>query len=150
MKDELAWFETAKAHLHDAIDSLNNGNYRLAYQEALLCGEILLKAVLEKNNKFTHEDMHHNITGLLRKIKSEQCLRPNMLNQIEDIIINKGFDYIDVTSNGGSHQDSPAVESPKLRYPIDGSPPNELFDHSDALKKINQAKQLIKIISQIF
>jgi HEPN domain-containing protein len=149
MENELVWLETARGHLRSAKNNLNIKEYYIAYQEAIWCGESLLKAVLVKNCKFAASDWHHNIAKLLKKIRAEQCIGPEMINQIEDIVENRGFGYIDVTSEGGSHMDCPAAEAPKIRYPINGCPPHELFGYNDASEKIEQAEQLLEIVSQL-
>jgi uncharacterized protein (UPF0332 family) len=151
MEDALTWFRTSQDHLRSAEDNLKIGKYHIAFQEAIYCGETLLKAVLIKNNKFSIiSDKHHNIIELLKKIQKENCVDSIIMTQLADIIMNKGFGYINVTSETGSHMDCQASQAPNIRYPINGSVPNELFGYTDACEKIEQAGQLLRILSPFF
>ena len=99
MANEKIWFETAKDHLRAAKKNLKIGEHLIAFNEAIYCAEVALKAVLEKYGKFFNQDKHHKIPTLFEKIKSERCLPPNLTLHLENLIgdeRNGGLGYIDM------------------------------------------------------
>lgn len=136
---------TAEETLRDAEALYKNGLYHLSYTQAVYSIEILLKAVLDKYGMFDKKtDKTHNFRRLMNKIEANKCLPDYTIERIEKIFSN--VNHIDLTSSSGNYVDCASEEIPNLRYPREDSTPSEMVGNCDALKKIDQAKEMFRIV----
>ena len=154
MKKEIIWFETAKGHLRTAKKNFEIGEDVNAFREAIACAEVAIKSIMIKKGIFTEKkDEHHRTIVLIKKIKSAQCLSPNIIAQLDNLIGNEsrgGLGYIDISSPSGNHMDTIAAKYPNLRYPVGNTIPDHMVTKANVSEKIKQAEQLINILSPLF
>jgi HEPN domain-containing protein len=147
------WYRASKEHLQHAKNAFNINDFYLAYTEAMYSGECSLKSILACFNRLTDDDLHHKFKKLLNRIEDENIISSTLLDSIEAIIGNPssaGLGRIDLNSPSGSYQDCFSEQLPSLRYPKDNSSPDEFIEEADARSKIEEAENLINLISTLF
>ena len=144
-----AWFRTAKEHLSDADYFYAKGKYDSAYRYAVYSGEIALKAVLVKFNKFIQSrHKHHDQSRLVQNIRAEKCLPQDMIDEIDGTV--SSLDNVDLQSERGDYVVCGSHQVGNLRYSVGESTPAEMIGREDAEEKIRLAKELLDLLSRIF
>jgi len=143
----IAWFETSKEHLHRAKNNFESGDYFSAHYWAAFCGETALKAVLVKCGidrvNYTHDQFE-----LLDKIRSKNCLPPEVFSQVAHLI--KDLGHVDLTSPSEDNVSYTDTYTPSVtRYPRGEFTPSEMVSKEEASEKIQLAEQLVRILEPI-
>lgn len=158
MNDGQLWFRTAKKHLQAAEENLRIGQYLVAFQFAVISAEVALKSVLISKGLFIERrwpfgDKHHMIPELINKIRSENCLPNEIFQQVANIVgdDNKGgLGYIRIAEDSGYFMECTSGQHVLLRYIYKEASPYDKVKSHDAEEKVEEARQLIKIISPFF
>jgi len=135
-----SWLEQSKRYLR-AADSQLQSTPEIAYNSALMAGEVALKAILDKLCLFEKTDEHHDMLELCKKITR----RVSLNNRIVALV--KELSYINLTYED-THADSPSGMTSKIRYHYKEIPPYILIRAEDAQEKIELAKELISRIEE--
>lgn len=151
-------FETAKMHLKAAEENFRIGQYLVAFQFALISAEVALKSVLIIKGVFRDRhwpfgDKHHRIPELINKIRRENCLPNEIFQQVADIIgdeNNGGLGYIRIADDSGYFMECTSGQHVLLRYIYKESSPYDKVKSHDAKEKVEEARQLIKVLSPFF
>jgi HEPN domain-containing protein len=123
------------------------GVYPEAVQNAIVSGELYLKAMLRKKSMFIKSgypnDRHHNMLQLWDRVKRNCGLSATTIAALDDVFITRGngkgtLQYIDRTAPDTSHADCPYL--PSTRYSTGTATPEDFYDRSYALEKISLAK----------
>lgn len=121
--------------------------YPEAVQNAIVSGELHLKAMLRKRGIFRESghchDKHHNMSRLWDRVKRNCGLSATTIAALDDVFIKRGYgkgtlQYIDRTAPDYSHADCPHL--PSTRYSTDTATPEDFYDRSYALEKISLAE----------
>jgi HEPN domain-containing protein len=157
MNNEELSFQTAEKHLKTAEDNLRIGQNLAAFTFAIMSAEVALKSVLMSKGIFIDErppgDKHHKIPKLFRKVKRENCLPPETIEDLESIVGNEnrgGLGYIRIVTPTGDYIECTAGEYTLFRYIYKEASPYDLVKENDAKEKVDKARQFINILSPFF
>jgi len=158
MNNGKLWFETAKRHLNASEENLRIGQYLVAFQFAIISVEVALKAVLVKHGLFVEKrwpfgDKHHKIPVLFDKIKRKNCLPEETLKQLATIVGDEnrgGLGYIRIVIAFDSYMECTSGQHTSLRYIYKEASPYDKIRENDAKEKVDEATQLINILSAFF
>jgi HEPN domain-containing protein len=148
-------WKTAK---RDAIEILERakkihatGIFPEAIRNAIVSGELFLKAMLMKENAFREtgkfNDKTHNHRFLWDRVKKECKMSPTTIGVLEEILINrevgKGtLEYINRTASTPHSPHADCADLPSTVYPTDDATPYDLFSESYSLEKIQLAERV--------
>lgn len=158
MTNEDLSFQTAVKHLEVAEDNLRIGQYLAAFTYAIMSAEVALKSVLMSKEVFIEEfppsgDKHHKIPELFKKVKEENCLPPDTIEDLESIVgdANRGgLGYIRIATPTGDNIECTAGQYTLFRYVYREASPYELVKENDAKERVDEARQFINILSPFF
>lgn len=158
MTNEELSFQTAVKHLQVAEDNLRIGQYLAAFTYAIMSAEVALKSVLMSKGVFIEEfppsgDKHHKIPELFRKVKVENCLTLETIEDLESIVGDEyrgGLGYIKIVTPTGDNIECPAGQYTLFRYIYREVSPYDLVKENDAKEKVDEARQFVNILSPFF
>ena len=147
-----AFFRTADRFLASANENLED-YHEVSEYSAKHSVECAFKAVLSKCGKLTEDlrkgEKGHNLLLLKQRIIEEKCLPKSVF----DVKTRRLTERV-------SHTDHPSPQSPdeeplidcvtsqisKTRYPINGYSPDEYVKKEDAIKTLEDCRELIEIL----